>query len=117
MNNLDPSKIKNIKALQSILEDPLKLRAIAKEIFKLIDIDCNEFIELNELYNFMCDVANSMEVQRPSLEEIKDIVGILDNDYDNKISIEEFEIFLREILEKMIEKEQNEPVSIKKPNV
>lgn len=98
-------KIKNIKALQSILEDPLKMRFLAKELFKLIDIDGNQFIEVNELHCYMCDVAKTLKCSPPLLEDVKEIVGNFDNDYDSKISIEEFEIFVREILDKMIDNE------------
>jgi Ca2+-binding EF-hand superfamily protein len=105
MNKKEGSKFENIKALQSCLEDPLKLRYITKEIFKLIDEDGNEYIELDELYNIMCIVARQMKVEDPSYEDIKDIVNTFDTDYDEKISVDEFEVFVREILEKMIENE------------
>ena len=105
MNKKEGIKFENIKALQNCLEDPLKLRYITKEIFKLIDEDGNEFIELNELYNVMCLVAKKMNLDSPSYEEIKDIVNTFDTDYDEKISIDEFEVFVREILEKMIDNE------------
>jgi calmodulin len=104
-NNLQTKKAKAVKTLQSILEDPFKLRCLSKEIFQLVDSDGNEFIDLSEVYNYMIEISKVLNCSPPDLEDVKHIINSLDMDGDQKISIEEFEIYVREILEKMIENE------------
>ena len=104
-NKLETKKAKAVKTLQGILEDPLKLRYLTNEIFKLIDRDGNKYIDLSEIYSYMSELAKSLNCSPPDLEDVKDIVSSFDMDGDQKISIEEFEIFVREILEKMIDYE------------
>lgn len=102
---IETKKAKSIKALQSILEDHLKMRYLTKELFRLIDKDSNNIIELKEMYNYMVNMADLMNCETPNFEDVKDIFSSFDLDNDMMISIEEFEIFVREILESMIEKE------------
>ena len=101
----DSQKAKSIRALQNILEDPLKLRYLTKELFRLIDVDQSKYIDLTEMYNYMVEVANSLNCSPPDLEDVKAIVGTFDTDRDEKISVTEFEIFTREIVENMLNKE------------
>ena len=103
----ESQKIKSIRTLQNILEDPLKMRYLAKELFKIIDKNCNGFIDLSEMYDLMCQFADDINIPRPNLEEVKEIVDTFDMDGDEQISLEEFEILVREILDKMIDSEAN----------
>ena len=98
-------KAKAVKALQNILEDPLKIRYLSKEMFKLIDVDASDYIDLGEMYTYMVEVAKSINCSPPNLEDVKDVVSTFDVDGDQKISLEEFEIFVRDIIEKMLDRE------------
>jgi calmodulin len=98
-------KAKSIKSLQNILEDPLKIRYLTKEMFKLMDIDASNYIDLSEMYNYMVEVSKIIDCATPNLEDVKDVVSTFDMDGDQRISLEEFEIFVREIIEKMIDRE------------
>lgn len=107
MDKNESSKAKSVKALQNILEDPLKMRYLAKELFSLIDADGDEYIDMNEMYGHMLNMSSTIGCSPPNLEEVRDVVGTFDVDGDQRISIEEFEIYVREIIEKMIDKEYN----------
>lgn len=96
---------KAVKSLQNILEDPIKIRYLTKELFKLMDIDSSNYIDLSEMYNYMVEISKILNCASPNLEDVKDVVSTFDMDGDQRISLEEFEIFVREIIEKMIDRE------------
>jgi calmodulin len=101
----EQSKIKALRSLQSILEDPLKMKYLTKEMFRLVDKDGSNFIDVNEFHSHMNQYAKVLNCIAPDIEDVKEIVSTFDNDGDYKISVEEFEVFVREIVEKMIDSE------------
>ena len=106
-NKQDKVKLKNIKSLQSVLEDPVKMSSLAKEVYNSIDVNGDGYIEISELFDNMVEVANNLNLPKPTMEQVIDIVTIYDNDSDDRISPEEFEVFIREIIENMIDEELN----------
>jgi Ca2+-binding EF-hand superfamily protein len=115
-SGLNPSKLKSIKALQNVLEDPLKMRYLAKELFKLLDADNDDSIDFPEMYKYMTKVSESLEIPPPNMEDVKEVINTFDMDNDFKISIEEFEIFVRELIDRMIERELSSLGSKNKKN-
>ncbi|EGR30743.1 hypothetical protein IMG5_124560 [Ichthyophthirius multifiliis] len=72
-----------------ILKDKQKLNNITEQIFKQVDINNSGFIEKNELEQIMVEVTSEIGIDKPTKEEIEEILKELDDDDDGKLSIKE----------------------------
>eukprot|EP00825_Cyclidium_porcatum_P007961 TRINITY_DN1399_c0_g1_i3.p1 TRINITY_DN1399_c0_g1~~TRINITY_DN1399_c0_g1_i3.p1 ORF type:complete len:102 (+),score=35.93 TRINITY_DN1399_c0_g1_i3:235-540(+) len=93
---------KNI-AIKDILNDKEKLKQITKTAFDAVDNDGSGFLELNELENVMKTVAKDVGASEPTTEEVKEIMKELDTNGDQKISLEEFQVLIEQVLEMMVQ--------------
>ena len=81
---------KNDLAIDDILKDKAKLRAITEAAFKAVDTDNSGFLEINELETVMTNVANDIGVEKPTKAEVEEVLNELDTNKDGKLSIDEF---------------------------
>ena len=76
------------------------LNEIVDKIFKIIDINANGVIEINELDYFITKACKEMNLQQmPSKEDIKETFDELDEDKNSVIDPEEMRKFLNVLLE------------------
>ena len=54
----------------------------------------------------MMNVASDIGVDKPSDEEVDDVLKELDEDDDGQISVEEFEVLIKQVLEVMARSEE-----------
>ena len=87
--------------IQKILTDDRKLHEIAKAAFDAVDTDGSGYIEEPELKTVMSSVASDIGMDSPSDSDVKDVFLELDANGDGKISLEEFKVLIRQVLELM----------------
>ena len=74
--------------------------------FDAVDKDGNGFLDKDELADVMRDVAEDMRVKPPTDSDIEAVLRELDEDYDQRVSKEEFVILIIQVLRKMLESEE-----------
>lgn len=77
-------------SVKEILKDKVALRKIAAEAFKAVDTDGSGFLEKNELEQVLNNVSLDLGVDKPSSEEVEEVLKELDANSDGKLSLEEF---------------------------
>lgn len=87
--------------IRAILADDRKLHDIAKAAFDAVDVDRSGFIDEPELRTVMCSVANDIGMDTPSDSDVRDVLRELDTNRDGRISLEEFKVLIRQVLELM----------------
>jgi calmodulin len=93
-------------SVKEILDDKDKLAKVAKAAFDAVDTDHNGFLDRKELEEVMASVANDMGIEKPSPSDIDDILKELDQNSDGKISLSEFQVLIKQILEIMANADQ-----------
>ena len=91
------------KAIKDILNNDKKFTDVAKAAFDSVDTDKSGTIDSQELEKVMVQIAGDMGADPPSSEEIIEVLNHLDSDKSGIIDFQEFKIFIREVLECMIE--------------
>lgn len=87
--------------IQAILRDDRKLHEVAKAAFDAVDVDHSGFIDEPELKTVMCSVAGDIGMDQPSDSDVRDVLRELDTNRDGKVSLEEFKVLIRQVLELM----------------
>ena len=87
--------------IQAILRDDRKLHEVAKAAFDAVDIDHSGFIDEPELKTVMSSVAQDIGMDQPSDSDVRDVLRELDTNRDGRISLEEFKVLIRQVLELM----------------
>ncbi|CAG9313660.1 unnamed protein product [Blepharisma stoltei] len=87
--------------IRAILRDERKLHDIAKAAFDAVDTDRSGFIDEPELRTVMCSVANDIGMDTPSDSDVRDVLRELDTNRDGRISLDEFKVLIRQVLELM----------------
>ena len=87
--------------IKAILRDDRKLFEVAKAAFDAVDSDHSGFIDEPELKTVMCSVANDIGMDQPSDSDVRDVLRELDTNRDGRISLEEFKVLIRQVLELM----------------
>ena len=72
-----------------------------------MDTDKNGFLDRNELEEVMGSVAVDMGIEKPSPSDIDEILKELDQNSDGKISLSEFQVLIKQILEIMANAEDS----------
>ena len=100
----------NLKAsaIRKILKDPKKVKKLTQAAFDEVDADGNGYLDKDELKDVMKNVATDIVVDLPSEEEVADVLKELDENDDGQISVEEFEVLIRQVLEVMARSEEEE---------
>ncbi|CAG9321634.1 unnamed protein product [Blepharisma stoltei] len=87
--------------IQAILRDDRKLHDIAKAAFDAVDADQSGFIDEPELRTVMCSVAGDIGMDAPTDSDVRDVLRELDTNRDGRISLDEFKVLIRQVLELM----------------
>ena len=87
--------------IHAILRDERKLHEIAKAAFDAVDNDRSGFIDEPELKTVMCSVAGDIGMDQPSESDVREVLRELDTNGDGKISLEEFKVLIKQVLELM----------------
>lgn len=63
---------------------------ITEAAFKAVDIDGSGYLERNELEDVMINVAIDIGVEKPTKDEVEEVLKELDENGDGKLSQDEF---------------------------
>ena len=88
--------------IRALLNDPAKLHAVATDAFQAIDTDGSGFISGSELSNAMIAISKDAGIAPPSQADIDSAMKALDSNSDNQLSLNEFEVLIRSILESLL---------------
>lgn len=91
----------NENDLRLILSDKQKLRNLTESAFKKVDIDQSGFVEKDELQKVMEDVAKDIGVEKPTKEDVEEVLKELDENKDGRLSLDEFQVLIEQVLEQM----------------
>lgn len=91
------------KLIRDLLNDDKKLTEIVKVAFDSVDTDRSGQIDANELETLMINMADDMGTERPTKEEVIEILEDLDPDGSGQIDFKEFKGLMRGILEDILE--------------
>mgnify|MGYP000211461480 FL=1 len=87
--------------INEILNSQEKVQEIAKAAFDAVDADGSGFIDEPELKQVMTSVASDIGMDTPTDSDVADVLRELDTNRDGKISLEEFKVLIRQVLELM----------------
>ncbi len=87
--------------ISSILNSAEKLREVAKVSFDNVDTDGSGYIDISELATVMKKIASDIGSPPQSEDDIKEVFRELDTKNDDKISLDEFCVLIKQILEVM----------------
>lgn len=93
--------------ISEILADKHKLRKITEAAFKAVDVDGSGYLERNELELVMHNVAKDIGVDQPTKEEVDEVLLELDENGDGKLSIDEFQVLIEQVLDLMAKAQES----------
>lgn len=88
-------------SVKDILADEKKLTEVAKVAFDGVDTDGNGFVDEKELFNLMKNMATELGIPEPTEKDVKDAFKAMDADKNGKVTLDEFKVLVRQILELM----------------
>jgi hypothetical protein len=97
-----------VEAIRKILNDDRQLSKVAATSFMEFDEDKSGFIDENELLKIMTKVTATLNIPKPTQSQIKGLVKKLDHSNDGKLSLEEFKVLVRSILNAYIQSMEKE---------
>eukprot|EP00347_Sterkiella_histriomuscorum_P022028 403331938 len=92
---------------QIILAQEDKIKIVSDLAFDAVDLDGSGFLEKDELAEVMKNVAYEMKVKPPTDGDIDAVLRELDEDYDEKVSKDEFVQLIIQVMKKMLESEED----------
>lgn len=87
-----------MQGIQDLLKDKAKLHQITKAAFLAVDTDESGFLEKDELEQVMNNVALDIGVEKPTQEEVNEVLNELDENGDGKLSLDEFQVLIEQVL-------------------
>ena len=85
--------------LKDLLGNQDAFKEVSTELFNAFDADKTGFIERSEFKNLLTEFSNKAGIDLPTDSEIDEIMKDLDQNNDNKFSLDEFTTFFRLLLE------------------
>ena len=93
-------------SIKDVLADPEKLKKVTKAAFETVDTDKSGYLERDELEVVMANVARDIGVDKPTKEEVDEMISELDENSDGRISIAEFQVLIEQVLTVMAQAEE-----------
>lgn len=88
-------------SIEKIINTPKKIDRITRIVFNSVDKDGSGLIDINELGLVMSTISKDMGLPNPSKSEIKEVFELLDTDKSGNITLKEFKVLIRSILESL----------------
>ena len=84
--------------LKDILNDDYKVQMIAQKSFEMVDIDKSGIISVDELEMMITEISTNLSLQPPSRAEVRRAFRDVDSNRNNKITLDEWTILIREVI-------------------
>lgn len=88
-------------SLQELSDDKEKVRLISTAAFTALDTKKAGFLDRSDLELMLAQIASELSMKRPSREEMDDLIADLTSRKDGKVSLDDFENFVKEVLKSM----------------
>ena len=105
-----------MRTLEIILAQQDKIKIVSDLAFDAVDLDGSGYLEKDELSEVMRNVASEMRVKPPTDGDIEAVLKELDEDYDQRVSKDEFLTLIIQVLRKMLESEEDLQATINMQN-
>ena len=92
---------------KDVISDPAKMKRITKAAFETVDTDKSGYLEREELEVVMANVARDIGVDKPTKEEVDEMIIELDDNSDGRISLTEFQVLIEQVLSVMAQAEED----------
>lgn len=92
---------KIIIIMEDILSNPAKFNEVATAAFVAVDKDNSGVIDEGELTTALNEMSKDIGISTPSAAEVSQILAALDKDNSGKLSLDEFKVLMRQILESL----------------
>jgi len=96
--------------INEILNNKDQFNEVLKTVFDEVDTDHSGFIDQNEFFNAIKNVfseinasKNDVKINEPTIEQTNVLLKDLDKNQDGKLSMDEFSILVRKLLESLLE--------------
>jgi calmodulin len=76
-----------------------KFRQIMEKNFKIVDSDGSGFLDKVELEEVLIRITNDMGLETPSHEDVEEVLRLVDENGDGKLSKEEYNLLADEVTE------------------
>ncbi|CAD8142625.1 unnamed protein product [Paramecium octaurelia] len=93
-------------SFRDILNNTQKVKKITKVAFNALDEDDSGYLERKELISILNNCADTLKIERPSSEEMDEILKELDENSDGKVSENEFQKLIEKVLSIMAKIEE-----------
>lgn len=93
-------------SMRDVVKDFDKLKKFARAAFETIDTDKSGYLEREELEAVMANVANEFGSNKPTREEVDEVLHELDENGDGRISLTEFLVLIEQVLSIMAQEEE-----------
>lgn len=97
------ASIMSKQEIEAILANEQKLNEVVLAAFNAVDSDGSGFIDEPELKTVMTGVARDIGMPEPSDSDVREVLRELDANKDGRISVDEFKVLIRQVLELMKE--------------
>ncbi|CAD8046277.1 unnamed protein product [Paramecium sonneborni] len=85
-------------SFREILNDTQRIKKITKIAFNALDEDDSGFLERKELITILNNCADILKIDRPSSEEMDEILKEFDDNGDGRVSENEFLKLIEQVL-------------------
>lgn len=89
--------------IRLILNNQKELRKLSKMGFAVVDTDRSGLISADELEELLNDISQKVGVPAPTKKDVKNILKSIDADGDGEITLDEFTILMKEMLQMIME--------------
>ncbi len=85
------------KIVLELLKDETKFENAAKTLFFESDLNGDHIVDYNEFRHQIFRISDDLNLSKPSDDEIKKIISIVDSNKNKKIEYKEFKVFLKNL--------------------
>lgn len=93
--------------IETILKDEHALNTLIKYAFDVVDTDQAGFLSTDKLKNIMTSVAEDINCDPPTLQDMKEVMDEVDVDNDGEVSISDFKVLIISVLHHLMNSDIN----------
>ena len=95
---------------ERMTQDPAMLKMLFKATFETADLDKSGYLERDEIEMVMSSISPELREHQDISKDVEEIISILDQNKDGKISFSEFQVLIEQAFE-ILNSQQSDPKS------